>query len=503
MEGDGSEDPEELRAQVEVLQSLLDRSLEVVEAMLGEAEVAAAKGRRRGGEVSRPRDARDLAHSLVSFRKRLRAEEGMLDRLRTGLIPLTANRVKSSNLHALSAILATARKLDGLVRLGGSFKYGAKAKVYVDAVVKTHSAVEWLKVKVTPPVPFHNMYAGHGRASSSSMIDQARHLLDAAAEHPHGFTIPAVVYVFVGGVSISVAADLEALGIVVRGERVDLGPLDGVAHAAAPSPFICPSTLASFGLLDSPAGPLVSAPATTVTEAELADLMAGGKIIEDAQGNRYVVETIEEYEYEYDEYDEPEGNDNGDVVGAAASTPPADSSAEMLNLDVSAILAYVSDLCQPGGAETEFDDPLIAKQAASERQQRQLPLMERMMAGKRLVVCETALASLQAILDTVAGPGERARAEALLANVAIVPDELSERMASLRPTLRIKPRARVVFGVGDALGVPTLTANNGFVRAAAQQGYNFKAIVIMARALTESRRLEQAGLTPDLDTGCA
>ena len=65
------------------------------------------------------------------------------------------------------------------------------------------------------------------------------------------------------------------------------------------------------------------------------------------------------------------------------------------------------------------------------------------LTGKELYICETALHDFRAILGTVGGPGECARAEQLLSRVTVIPDAVSPRIAALLPSAKIKERAKV------------------------------------------------------------
>jgi hypothetical protein len=59
----------------------------------------------------------------------------------------------------------------------------------------------------------------------------------------------------------------------------------------------------------------------------------------------------------------------------------------------------------------------------------------------------------------------------------------------------------VIFGTGDALQIPTLTANKAFARAAADQGVTLTVIDHPGRALTEEKTiwLNRAGIPKDVD----
>ncbi len=68
-----------------------------------------------------------------------------------------------------------------------------------------------------------------------------------------------------------------------------------------------------------------------------------------------------------------------------------------------------------------------------------------------------------------------------------VPDRASPRLAGLDATGRIRERSRAIFGTGDRLGVITVTANGGFVRAARGRGVHLAAVVHESRALAEDK----------------
>ena len=72
-----------------------------------------------------------------------------------------------------------------------------------------------------------------------------------------------------------------------------------------------------------------------------------------------------------------------------------------------------------------------------------------------------------------------------------MPDQPSERSASLPVTSSIRQWARTIFGTGDSLKAVTTTANVSFVRAAAQAGVEFVTFLHPARALTEAKQKQQ------------
>ena len=52
---------------------------------------------------------------------------------------------------------------------------------------------------------------------------------------------------------------------------------------------------------------------------------------------------------------------------------------------------------------------------------------------------------------------------------------------------KIKNRSLTIFSTGDQLRVVTVTANTGFIRAAAGQGVTFATLTHESRALTEDK----------------
>lgn len=73
----------------------------------------------------------------------------------------------------------------------------------------------------------------------------------------------------------------------------------------------------------------------------------------------------------------------------------------------------------------------------------------------------------KSIVSTIGGPGEVSRANELLACITVIPNMMSPRtQAQLKLGGKIKQRSLAVFGTGDALRAVTVSANEGFVRAA-------------------------------------
>ncbi|XP_063965601.1 UPF0415 protein C7orf25 homolog isoform X2 [Lytechinus pictus] len=175
--------------------------------------------------------------------------------------------------------------------------------------------------------------------------------------------------------------------------------------------------------------------------------------------------------------------------------PKSDSIPQAANMDVTTMIALVSDLCH-GGSSYSFNEPVIEELSQQERQKPLLPELENFLKDKELIACETAKHDFQAILETIGGSREKERAEELLQRLHIVPDQPSSRTLMLASSNRIKDRAKVIFGTGDALKMITTTANEAFVRAASKQGVAFSVFIHQSRALTEKKQQNPAKASP-------
>lgn len=173
----------------------------------------------------------------------------------------------------------------------------------------------------------------------------------------------------------------------------------------------------------------------------------------------------------------------------------AESIPQATNLDVTTMIALVSDLCH-GGSSYSFNEPVIEELSQQERQRPLLPEVENFIKGKELIVCETAKHDFQAIIETIGGPREKERSQELLQRLHIVPDQPSSRTLTLSSSNRIKDRAKVIFGTGDALKIITTTANEAFVRAASKQGVAYSVFIHQSRALTEKKQQNPAKASP-------
>lgn len=112
---------------------------------------------------------------------------------------------------------------------------------------------------------------------------------------------------------------------------------------------------------------------------------------------------------------------------------------------------------------------------------------------KKLYCCQTAKDNFVNIVETVGGPHEKIRAEKLLQRLTVLPDNADFHDTMQQDDLgeifnkgqytdekilnvggKIKKRSLIVFSFGDRIQAVTVTANDGFVRAAKQQVRRFQ-----------------------------
>jgi hypothetical protein len=103
--------------------------------------------------------------------------------------------------------------------------------------------------------------------------------------------------------------------------------------------------------------------------------------------------------------------------------------------------------------------------------------LESQLAGCDLVMCSTAMREFDDGVARLAGPSEKAAADALRSRVTVVPDDPSARAANLTLTGRVGANDRVIFGTADEMGIPIFTSDFRFLSGAHAQGFTFDAIV--------------------------
>ncbi|KAI1902107.1 hypothetical protein AGOR_G00041300 [Albula goreensis] len=400
------------------------------------------------------------AHNVEGRAKlcsKLRAELKFLQKVEAGKVVIKESHLQSTNLTHLKAIVESAESLEDVVSVLHVFTYegpgGQKQTLVVDVVA--NGGHTWVKAIGRKAEALHNIWLGRGQYGDKSVVRQAEDFLQASRQQPVQYSNPHIIFAFYNGVSSPMADRLGEMGISVRGDIVAVNSVPGVEEGGG----------REEGSEDE--------------DSSCGEGEEGGSKEEEGE------------EEEDDEDDDPYALhtrvDRTTVVASLAfPTELKVDVCKRANLDITTLITYVSSLSH-GNCNFTFREQVLTEQAAQERQEKVLPKLEEFMNGKELFVCQSAVQDFQVILDTLGGPGEKARAEELLARLRVVPDQPSERTQRLVTSSKVNRRSLMIFGTGDSLRAVTMTANSGFVRAAANQGVRYSVFIHQPRALTEGK----------------
>ncbi|XP_042744558.1 UPF0415 protein C7orf25 homolog isoform X2 [Tympanuchus pallidicinctus] len=384
------------------------------------------------------------AEALSKFQKRrieggaklcgkLKAELNFLHKVESGKVVIKESHLQSTNLTHLQAIIQSAENLEDVVSVLQVFSYedrfGNRQTLVVDVVA--NGGHTWVKAIGRKAEALHNIWLGRGQYGDKSIIEQAEDFLQASCQQPVEYSNPHIIFAFYNSVSSPMAERLKEMGISVRGDVVAVNSL---------------------------VEPSVENQHLSASESDEEDL--------ELQVTRVDRENL--------------------VTSIAFPTQIKVNVCNRVNLDITTLITYVSALSY-GGCYFIFREKVLTEQAAQERRDRVLPQLEEFMEGKELFACESAVRDFQSILETLGGPGEKERAALLVKRINVVADQPSDRALRLVASSKINSRSLTIFGTGDTLKAITMTANSGFVRAAANQGVKFSVFVHQPRALTESK----------------
>ncbi|XP_016133870.1 UPF0415 protein C7orf25 homolog [Sinocyclocheilus grahami] len=389
---------------------------------------------------------------------KLRAELKFLQKVEAGKVVIKESHLQSTNLTHLRAIVESAENLENVVSVLHVFAYegpdGQKQTLVVDVVA--NGGHTWVKAIGRKAEALHNIWQGRGQYGDKSVIRQAEDFLEASRQQPVQYSNPHIIFAFYNGVSSPMADKLKEMGISVRGDIVAVNTMIGGGE-----------------------------------EEENEDSEdKHGCVEEDQEGeNGALVE--EEEEVDDDDSDDTDlmhtRVDRDTIVASLAfPTEVKVDVCNRVNLDITTLITYVSSLSH-GNCHFTFKEVVLTEQAAQERQEKVLPRLEEFMKEKELFACHSAVEDFRVILDTLGGPGEKSRAKELLARLKVVPDQPSERTKRLVTSSKVNHRSLMIFGTGDTLQAITMTANSGFVRAAANQGVRYSVFIHQPRALTEGK----------------
>ncbi|CAB0029704.1 unnamed protein product [Trichogramma brassicae] len=317
--------------------------------------------------------------------------------------------LQSTNLIHLNAIVERLLSANEPVSVLKPFK-NENSRLEVDIVCNGGSS--WVKVIARNAKALTLISCGNAEYGQKSVLDQAEAYLKCAKNYPHMYKPPDIIFYFACGIEIPLAQKLEnSLNIIVEGKKIDVLAEDDVA-----------SDDALYSESDSQS--------ESSSNSNLCNLLELNKSIET-------------------------------------------KSIGILNLDVSTLLAYVTNMTN-GHANFLYVEPLLNQQAMWERSSPLKPVLDQLFQDKELIVCQTAYDNFTNIINLI---------------VKIVNDIPQGRVMELSLGGKIKERSRLVFATGENFKSITVSANEGFVRAARMQGVECMVFIHEPRSLSEIKEL--------------
>lgn len=329
---------------------------------------------------------------------------------------LKKKHLQSSNLTHLDAMVARLSCAKDPVSVMRPFKY-QKSRLEIDIVC--NSGASWVKVIARNARALTLISLGNGEYGQKSVLDQASSYLVCTKCHLHHYRPPDVIFHFAYGIEVPLALQLEQMGIIVEGDRID----------------------------------------TNDENLNKQDELDFSKESSDSEKDL-------------------------DMDLQSLNMSVLSTEIRLLNLDVSALLAYVTNMAN-GYNYYVYREPLLTQQAEMERKRPIKSILENLFRDKELMVCRTAYNNFMNIIDVIGGPKETQRAHELLKKVRIVDDVTTGRIMELRLGGKIKDRSRLIFATGESMKSITISANEGFVRAARMQGIECTVFLHEPRSLSE------------------
>ncbi|XP_014370923.2 UPF0415 protein C7orf25 homolog [Papilio machaon] len=311
----------------------------------------------------------------------------------------------------------------GAVAVCKIFHISDENKLLVDVI--SDNGKIWNKVIARNPKSLSALSSGNASYGARSIVDQAQDYVECAKLYPCMYQPPKVVFEFVSGIEESLANKLKSLGVIVKGE-----------------------------------------------------VLPDSKHNDDDCDNSW--------ESDEEELDFNEQKSIQDVPQCIESQLEI----KTLNLDVSAMMAYVSNMTN-GHCNYVFKQEVLTQQAAWEAERPVKPVLDRLFQGKTLVCCITAWDDFNKIINILGGPLEKQRTAILKEMIKVYPDDSGGIDDYPRQNLKIRGhvrlRSKVIFNFGHRIKALTVSANEGFVRAALQQGVTYAVFIHESRALTEGK----------------
>ncbi|XP_072939636.1 UPF0415 protein C7orf25 homolog [Epargyreus clarus] len=369
----------------------------------------------------------------LKLQRKIKQELLFLQRLQDSK-KIKIEQLSCSNLRHLGALVECALR-PGVVSVCKTF-HVHENKLLVDVI--GDEGKTWTKVIARNPKSLSALSSGNASYGARSILDQAEDYLECAKLFPCMYQSPKVVFEFASGIEKNLANRLQSLGIVVKGE-------------------VLPDSKPSDDLDDT-----------------------------------------------WNSSDEGEEDcHNGSPpclqeINQCIEDNPDRSDIDTLNLDVTAMMAYVSNMTN-GHCNYVFKQDVLTQQSAWEAERPVKPVLDKLFEGKTLVCCKTAWNDFEKIVNILGGPNEKKRAADLKERMNIFDDDFAGEDDYARQTLKVRGhvrlRSKIIFNFGNRIKALTVSANEGFVRAAMQQGVTYAAFIHESRALTEGKEASATEIT--------
>eukprot|EP00043_Microstomoeca_roanoka_P009720 m.92648 g.92648 ORF g.92648 m.92648 type:complete len:586 (+) comp14672_c2_seq2:131-1888(+) len=445
-------------------------------------------------------------------------------------------KLASSNLHHLHALVEIVEKnKDNVVavlkKVKASVPKGPRLEATID-VVAAHG-LSWIKVTARKAIALQLVWEGNTSFQKRSIVDQCQKLYQLSKLCPVGHAFAAVTVVFAAGVTTPMKAHLEKIGVSVVGDIVpyECGNLNSPESSDAEddaeadiqtkqetelttdhkqmTPHHQQSHTTAVASMAECEKAHRTMPSRVQTQLDLNHNSSDSSSRKERHSSEKRTEAENQLVISCRQATQVDGNlvytytkalleaviilptPNDKVLSSEQSVQhlvlQAGGGQHFTNLDVSSMVLLASDVSYGLTPSTTLCDPLLVTMAEEEEKSPALPEVLECIRGTRLIVCQTALKGFLSIVNTIAGPREKQRAKALVEACHEIPDLPCPFLAPLELSGKVKPRTKSIFSAGATLGVPTLTANHAFLRAASEQGIHVLVKVHAGRALTETQ----------------
>ncbi|KAM3960996.1 UPF0415 protein C7orf25 homolog [Aphomia sociella] len=365
---------------------------------------------------------------VMKLQRKIRQEVQFLKKLQKSK-KVKTEQLSCSNLRHLGAMVDCATR-PGVQAVCKIFHIDDNSKLVIDIV--SDEGKTWTKVIARNPKSLTALSTGNASYGARSILDQADDYLQCAKLYPCMYQQPKVVFEFMSGIEENLANKLKAVGIIVKGNILpDSNPIKDCDDS---------------------------------WDSECTD---DGFDVDECSREKSTLEDVSQCIDEHPEI-------------------------TTLNLDVTAMMAYVSNMTN-GYCNYVFKQEVLTQQSEWEAEKPVKPILDKLFEGKKLICCTTAWDDFEKIINTLGGPMEKKRTAELKDIIKIFPDDFGGEDDYPRKNLKVRghvrTRSKIIFNFGHRLKALTVSANEGFVRAARQQGVTYTAFIHESRALTEGKEI--------------